>query len=292
MSKPGRVIGPEEESLSFSGSTANGVLTYGGANQIDVESNFTISGTTLANVGGAVSVVAAGNLDLFGAPTVTVSSGRLDISGTTAAQGQLYFYEDTDNGTNAVRLLGPASTSGASITLPDATGTVQLKDNVNPGKQYETYFQSFGDDISTTKHYLPFKDINEQTTIYQEEAAMVAPADGRIVSVTIRHSTLEGSGNRTIGIHTIGPNTSQFTTGNWTEEETETLALTSTDDNHVLHFAFSNAKHFESGELVSLSIQDDADLTTGFRYTYVTTIIEWDYSTWLGSTSLETDVAI
>jgi hypothetical protein len=97
---------------------------------------------------------------------------------------------------------------------------------------------------------------------------------------------------RTIGIHTIGPNTSQFTTGNWTEEETETLALTSTDDNHVLHFAFSNAKHFESGELVSLSIQDDADLTTGFRYTYVTTIIEWDYSTWLGSTSLETDVAI
>ena len=126
MSKPGRVIGPEEESLSFNGSTSNGILTYGGANQIDVESNFTISGTTLANTGGVVSVVAAGDLQLFGAPTVTVSSGRLDISGTSAAQGQLYFYEDTDNGTNAVRLLGPASTSGASITLPDATGTVAL----------------------------------------------------------------------------------------------------------------------------------------------------------------------
>ena len=200
----------------------------------------------------------------------------------------MYF---TNSGGHVVRVNNTNATSSTTIQFPDASGTFQLE-GTSAGKQLQTYFQSFGDDLGTTKHYLPFKDINEQTTIYQEEAAQIAPADGRIVSVTIRSSTLEGSGNRTIGIHTIGPNTSQFTTSSWTEEETETVAYEASDDQHVHHFAFSNAKHFESGELFVVSIQDDADLSTGFRYTYVTTIIEWDYSTWLGSTSLETDAAI
>ena len=213
------------------------------------------------------------------ADTVNVTLGH-GSSSTTTVSGKLAISTDTilDSSANAV-------------SLPGVAGTVQLQ-GTSAGKQLQVYFQNFGDDLGTTKHYLPFKDINEQTLIYQEEAAVVAPADGRVVSVTIRSSTLEGSGNRTIGIHTIGPNTSQFTTSSWTEEETETLAYSSSDDQHVHHFAFSNAKHFESGELFVISIQDDADLSTGFRFTYVTTVIEWDYSTWLGSTSLETDTAI
>ena len=213
------------------------------------------------------------------ADTANVTLGH-GSSSTTTVSGKLAISTDTilDSSANAV-------------SLPGVAGTVQLQ-GTSAGKQLQVYFQNFGDDLGTTKHYLPFKDINEQTLIYQEEAAVVAPADGRVVSVTIRSSTLEGSGNRTIGIHTIGPNTSQFTTSSWTEEETETLAYSSSDDQHVHHFAFSNAKHFESGELFVISIQDDADLSTGFRFTYVTTVIEWDYSTWLGSTSLETDTAI
>ena len=102
------------------------------------------------------------------------------------------------------------------------------------------YQQSFIDDLGTTKHYLPWRDTDEQTTIYQEEVALVAPYDGRIVSVTMRCSSVSGTGNRTIGIHTIGPNTSQFSTGNWTEEETESNAISSTDDNHVFYYVFDN----------------------------------------------------
>ena len=160
------------------------------------------------------------------------------------------------------------------------------------GKNYQVYHQSFIDDLGTTKHYLPWKDINEQTTIYQEEVAMVAPADGRIVSVTMRMSATAYDGVRTIGIHTIGPNASQFSSNSWTAEETESLPVTRDDDNHVFHFAFSNAKHFESGELVTISVQDDRDLHSSHRYCYVSTLVEWDYSTFLGSTSLETDAAI
>jgi hypothetical protein len=151
------------------------------------------------------------------------------------------------------------------------------------GKQRQIYQQSFIDDLGTTKHYLPWKDINEQTTIYQEEVAMIAPYDGRIVSVTMRMSSVASTGNRTIGIHTVGPNTSQFTGGNWTEEEVEQVAISNTDDNHVFYFVFDNAKHFESGELVTLSIQDDADLHTGSRYCYVSTVVEWDYNNGLGT---------
>ncbi len=156
------------------------------------------------------------------------------------------------------------------------------------GKQREIYSQSFLDDLNTTKHYLPWKDINEQTTVYQEEAAMVMPCDGRIVSVTVRVASVTGSGNMTIGIESIAPNINSFGSANWTEEETETLAVTSTDDYHVFHFAFDNAKHFDSGDLVSISIQNDADLS-GTTYWYVSTVVEYDWNTFLGTTSAEYD---
>ena len=129
MSKPGRVIGPEEESLSFNGSTANGILTYGGANQIDVESDLTFSSNNLGNVGGNLNVIAGSSLSLFGS-SVSITSGHLNINGTNSSAAYINLHEDTDNGTNAVKLLGPASTSGQTITLPDATGTAVIDTKV------------------------------------------------------------------------------------------------------------------------------------------------------------------
>lgn len=203
------------------------------------------------------------------------------------------------NGTVQIRANTSTAGSGGEVTVVTVhDDKVDISKNLNvtgviTGKQRQIYQQSFIDDLSTTKHYLPWRDTDEQTTIYQEEAAMVAPYDGRIVSVTMRCSSLSGSGNRTIGIHTFGPNASQFTTGNWTEEEVEAVAIESTDDNHVFYFVFDNAKHFESGELITLSIQDDSDLTSGSRYTYVSTVVEWDYNNGLGTgaSSAEYDAA-
>ena len=183
--------------------------------------------------------------------------------------------------TDVLRVAGTAET----VTI---NGTLQLPDNAIVGKQREIYSQSFLDDLGTTKHYLPWKDINEQTTIYQEEASMLMPCDGRIVSVTVKVMSVTGSGNMTIGVNTIAPNINAFGSANWTEEETETLAVASTDDYHVFHFAFDNAKHFDSGDLVSLSIQNDADLSST-TYWYVSTVVEYDWSTFLGTTSGEHD---
>mgnify|MGYP003125143478 CR=1 FL=1 len=44
-------------------------------------------------------------------------------NGATSA-GFLEFFEDSDNGTNKVTLIGPASTADVTLTLPSATDTI------------------------------------------------------------------------------------------------------------------------------------------------------------------------
>ena len=46
------------------------------------------------------------------------------LSGSASAAGSILFKEDTDNGTNAVTLIGPAATADVTVTLPAATDTL------------------------------------------------------------------------------------------------------------------------------------------------------------------------
>ncbi len=70
-----------------------------------------ISGTT-AQVGVSTSTAK----DIFNA-------GMSVKNGATGA-GFIEFFEDSDNGTNKVTVIGPASTADVTLTLPAATGTV------------------------------------------------------------------------------------------------------------------------------------------------------------------------
>ena len=59
-------------------------------------------------------------------PTITtpvVNAGLQLKNGATSA-GFLEFFEDSDNGTNKVTLIGPASTGDVTLTLPSATDTL------------------------------------------------------------------------------------------------------------------------------------------------------------------------
>ena len=59
-------------------------------------------------------------------PTLTtpvINAGAQLKNGATSA-GFAEFYEDSDNGTNKVTLIGPASTADVTLTLPAETGTV------------------------------------------------------------------------------------------------------------------------------------------------------------------------
>lgn len=65
----------------------------------------------------------------YDADLTTLSTAFTTASASGAAS--LKFHEDTDNGTNAVTLQGPASTADVTITLPATAGTVALISDVD-----------------------------------------------------------------------------------------------------------------------------------------------------------------
>jgi hypothetical protein len=66
-----------------------------------------------------------GDVTLNGTQTLTNKSLTAPIlTGSSSAAGSVLFKEDTDNGTNAVTLIGPASTADVTVTLPAATDTL------------------------------------------------------------------------------------------------------------------------------------------------------------------------
>jgi len=64
--------------------------------------------------------------------TPTANNGILLKNGSTSA-GFLKFFEDSDNGTNGVTLIGPASTADVTVTLPAAAGTLLGTGNADVG---------------------------------------------------------------------------------------------------------------------------------------------------------------
>jgi len=81
------------------------------ATTIDINGNVEISGTT-AQVGVSTSTAK----DIFNA-------GMSLKNGATSA-GFIEFFEDSDNGSNKVTLIGPASTADVTLVLPAEAGTI------------------------------------------------------------------------------------------------------------------------------------------------------------------------
>ena len=82
------------------------------------------TGNSIAGTFNAVWSNADGTLTITGAGVYTGN-------GATSA-GSVYFYEDSDNGTNTAQLIGPASTADVVLTLPATTGTVALIASTTP----------------------------------------------------------------------------------------------------------------------------------------------------------------
>ena len=61
----------------------------------------------------------ADQLEVVGTATV---DGTLQLKNGATSAGKIEFFEDSDNGTNKVTLIGPASTSDITLTLPSSDG--------------------------------------------------------------------------------------------------------------------------------------------------------------------------
>ena len=112
------------------------------ATLVDVNANLDVSGTYtgagLMTTGGNIVIPNDGNIGSVGdADSIAIASdgvttfSQKDIhsagmsvkNGSTSA-GFVEFFEDSDNGTNKVTVIGPASTSDVTLTLPSSAGTI------------------------------------------------------------------------------------------------------------------------------------------------------------------------
>jgi hypothetical protein len=87
------------------------------------DSNVTVADSGTGNV--TLEVDGTDRITILAATTTTATGHSLVIgAGSNSTAGQIKFLEGTDNGTNGVTLIGPASTADVTVTLPAATDTL------------------------------------------------------------------------------------------------------------------------------------------------------------------------
>jgi hypothetical protein len=209
--------------------------------------------------------------------TITVPDADVDLTKVRAAS-------DTLDGVVELATTAEATTGTDTSRAVTAAGVAAVHATSQTGKHKQIFVQNFVDDLGTDKHFMPFKTNVETTQQYQEESCLIAPFDGRVVSVTIGYAqTQNNPTDITVGVETINSGVSYA--GTWTVDETQTETLTG--NHHVLHFVFDDAKHFDSTNKIAISIQQAADVQNAERFFWVSTIIEWDYSTALANDEYE-----
>ena len=104
--------------------SADGVLDLVSDNEVE------INGTTI-DINGAVEI--SGATTQTGVSTSAakdVFNAGMSVKNGSTSAGFIEFFEDSDNGTNKVTLIGPSSTSDVTLTLPASTDTVALQGDV------------------------------------------------------------------------------------------------------------------------------------------------------------------
>jgi hypothetical protein len=95
---------------------STGIVSF--IDDITIKDGGTIGTATDAD---SITIAAAGAVT-FSQTSVHVAS--LSVKNGATSAGFIEFFEDSDNGTNKVTLIGPASTGDVTLTLGTATGTV------------------------------------------------------------------------------------------------------------------------------------------------------------------------
>ena len=95
---------------------------------LDISGDIDVDGTTnldVVDIDGAVNM--ATTLLVTGVATLTatpIANAGISVKNGATSAGFVEFFEDSDNGTNKVTLIGPASTADVTLTLPTTTGTL------------------------------------------------------------------------------------------------------------------------------------------------------------------------
>jgi len=169
-----------------------------------------------------------------------------------------------------------APKTGSNLAFNSSTGDLTVDGSLT-AKTMHSISCTFFDDIGTTKHYLPLNGPpTEQTSDGNSYTDFLCPCNIVVKSVIVKlPSVTSGSGNLTISVEKTEIDTAPGSTP--TSVESETLAISSSDDNHIAYFNFDNAA-VEVGANLQIGIQSDGDLSSSQNF-YVNVIIEMDWST-------------
>ena len=139
------------------------IVTTGALNSGSITSGF-------GNIDNGSSTLDTGALtaSTIGGTTITASAGMETKNGATGA-GFVKFFEDSDNGTNAVTLIGPASTADIDITLPTQAGTVVVS-NTTDGNDVQ--LDSLGLNTAASGTAGELRATNDITAFYSSDVAL------------------------------------------------------------------------------------------------------------------------
>ncbi len=120
------------------GSTAVGTAVASKAVILDSSKDYTgIRNLTITGELDAATLDLSGNADVAGTLTQTgvatftaipIANAGISVKNGATSAGFVSFFEDSDNGSNSVKLIGPASTADVTLTLPAITGTLTTLD--------------------------------------------------------------------------------------------------------------------------------------------------------------------
>jgi hypothetical protein len=228
------------------------------------------------------------NFDIYAQYT---NRGRITLHSSSSSADSTVHTSFLTNGSTRM-VINRGGDIGIGITLPteklDVVGNIKASGTIK-GKMEQMFACSFSDDLGTTKHFVPFTSNAEQTNVHADQVAMVMPYGGRVKCIQMRLSNIEADATRTFGIESIAPGVNMFqNAGNWTVEETEAYELVASDDYYLVNYVFSNQTHFDSGDLMAISIQDSEDAHTASRQIYINVIVEYDLNNGMGNDTATT----
>ena len=113
--KDGGTIGAASATTAIT-IASSGIVTF--VDDIVIKDDGTIGTATDAD---AITIAAAGGVTFS---QKSVHSASLQVKNGATSAGFIEFFEDSDNGTNKVTVIGPASTGDITLTLPSSAGTI------------------------------------------------------------------------------------------------------------------------------------------------------------------------
>jgi hypothetical protein len=223
--------------------------------------------------------------DISGTATVNAANIPTLNQNTSGSSGSC-----TGNAATATNLTASTSTSVGLGTVElghasdttiarSAAGTVTIegKEIVTSNKVRQVFNLGFIDDIGTTEHFLSWRDQYENSSSTSSDyidTNMIVPANGRVVCVIMRVGVAAtATVTRTVKVYSQNPGFMQ----SQVSQETEAVSVTSSDDWEAFQFYFSDAEHFQAGDLLLVSIQDGADIGGSGTY-HVSAVVEFDYT--------------